>query len=152
MVDSTANEPASHGYVSFTISQQENLPFGTMLYNSAAIYFDFEAPVITNQTWHEVGDIFIQISTDVNEVDNELKTVKIIPNPFNEYADIVVESSSRTIKKITACDALGRVVLCEFYVDNSYRIYKNQLQSGIYFFTIHNEKNEITHKGRFAIK
>jgi len=152
LVDSTANEPDSHGYLTFTISQQPNLPFGTMIYNDAAIYFDFESPVITNQTWHELGEIFIQISTPIDEIDRGLNNVKIIPNPFNEYADIVVESSSTNQKTITACDALGRVVLKESYSDNSYRVYKNQLSAGLYFFTIQDENGGMTHSGRFVIK
>ena len=56
LVDSNANEPASHGFVKFKIKQQPgNLP-GTVIYNQAAIYFDFNAPVITNQTDHKIDD------------------------------------------------------------------------------------------------
>lgn len=56
LVDSNANEPASHGFVKFRIKQQlGNLP-GTVIHNQAAIYFDFNAPVITNQTDHKIDD------------------------------------------------------------------------------------------------
>lgn len=54
--DSSANEPASHGFVSFRIAQQPNLPLGSDIYNSAAIYFDFNPPVITNLTHHRIGE------------------------------------------------------------------------------------------------
>lgn len=46
--DSTNNEPESHGYVSFSIEMEDDLPFGTEIENSAAIFFDFNEPVITN--------------------------------------------------------------------------------------------------------
>ncbi len=62
LVDSTTNEPASHGFVTFKISQQPNLPLGTMIYNRAGIYFDFNEPIITNQTYHEIGEDFLPVA------------------------------------------------------------------------------------------
>ena len=54
--DSNVNEMLSHGFVKFKIKQQPgNLP-GTLIHNQAAIYFDFNAPVITNQTDHKIDD------------------------------------------------------------------------------------------------
>ncbi len=47
--DSTTNEVASHGYFQFSISPNEDIPFGTLIQNRAAIYFDFNDPIITNQ-------------------------------------------------------------------------------------------------------
>ncbi|WP_221405398.1 DUF7619 domain-containing protein, partial [Flexibacter flexilis] len=46
--DSNVNEKASHGFVSFRIKPQTNLALGTNISNKAAIYFDYNAPVITN--------------------------------------------------------------------------------------------------------
>jgi len=46
LVDSVTNEPESHGFVSFRISQLDSLPLGTVIHNSAAIFFDYEPPVI----------------------------------------------------------------------------------------------------------
>ncbi|MEM1319260.1 MAG: FG-GAP-like repeat-containing protein [Bacteroidota bacterium] len=48
--DSTTNEPLSHGYVSFRISPKEGLSEMTIIENTAAIFFDFNAPIITNTT------------------------------------------------------------------------------------------------------
>ncbi len=45
--DSTTNEPLSHGYIFFKINTADGLPDGAEVANSAAIYFDFNAPVIT---------------------------------------------------------------------------------------------------------
>lgn len=53
--DSNVNEPASHGFVSFTIDQMPDLPEGTIINNSVGIYFDFNAPVITNTTVHTIN-------------------------------------------------------------------------------------------------
>ncbi|MEM6265452.1 MAG: SdrD B-like domain-containing protein [Bacteroidota bacterium] len=48
--DSSTNEPASHGFVTFTINLRDSLPIGTQITNRAAIYFDFNMPIITNKT------------------------------------------------------------------------------------------------------
>ncbi len=48
--DSNVNEPASHGYVQYKVKLKDNLPLGTQVQNTAFIYFDFNAPVVTNTT------------------------------------------------------------------------------------------------------
>lgn len=53
--DSTTNEIESNGFVSFLINQQPDLPFGTEIINSAAIYFDYNEAVITEYSIHQVG-------------------------------------------------------------------------------------------------
>jgi uncharacterized repeat protein (TIGR01451 family) len=46
--DSNVNEPMSHGYIVYRIKPKSNLVIGDEIKNSAAIYFDFNLPVITN--------------------------------------------------------------------------------------------------------
>lgn len=53
--DSNVNEPASHGFLEFRIAQQPDLPDGTRLENTVAIYFDQNEPVFTNTAFHTVG-------------------------------------------------------------------------------------------------
>lgn len=48
--DSASNEPNSHGFVQFKIKPISNLITNTNIHNRAAIYFDFNDPIITNQT------------------------------------------------------------------------------------------------------
>lgn len=48
LVDSMTNEPKSHGYIEYTIERKANLPLGTSIDNTAHIYFDFNAPIVTN--------------------------------------------------------------------------------------------------------
>ena len=45
--DSNRNEAASHGYVLFQVKTLPGLPVGTQIRNTAAIYFDYNIPVIT---------------------------------------------------------------------------------------------------------
>ena len=46
--DSATNEPASNGYVIFEVDPLPGLVNGTEINNEVGIYFDFNAPVITN--------------------------------------------------------------------------------------------------------
>lgn len=46
--DSTSDEPNSKGWVQFRIKTVESLPDPVEIANSVAIYFDFNAPIITN--------------------------------------------------------------------------------------------------------
>jgi Leucine-rich repeat (LRR) protein len=52
--DSNTNEPASHGYVQYKIRAKDSLAIGSTIENTANIFFDFNAPVITNTTSNAV--------------------------------------------------------------------------------------------------
>lgn len=52
--DSSSNEPASHGFVKFTVKPKRNLPLGTVIRNFCDIYFDYNAPVRTNTAGTQV--------------------------------------------------------------------------------------------------
>ena len=46
--DSNVNEPLSHGYIKFRVKPLPTLGDGDMVNNRANIYFDYNAPVVTN--------------------------------------------------------------------------------------------------------
>ncbi len=48
--DSNTNEPGSNGYVQYKIRAKDSLAIGSTIENTANIFFDFNAPVITNTT------------------------------------------------------------------------------------------------------
>lgn len=52
--DSNSNEPDSHGYIQFKIRAQDSLPVGSLIANTANIFFDFNPPVITNTTYNTI--------------------------------------------------------------------------------------------------
>ena len=55
LADSTTNEPASHGFIKFKVNPLPNLSLGTVIENTAFIYFDFNLPIITNTTQHQLA-------------------------------------------------------------------------------------------------
>jgi uncharacterized repeat protein (TIGR01451 family) len=54
--DSNANEPASHGYLVYEILPTAGVQAGTEIRNRASIYFDFNAPIFTDQTFSTIVD------------------------------------------------------------------------------------------------
>ncbi|MFN0212893.1 MAG: T9SS type A sorting domain-containing protein [Saprospiraceae bacterium] len=73
--DSSANEPASHGFIKYSIVPDSELPVGTRTYNTAYIYFDFNTAVQTN-TVETTIDLPAHINTPAI-----LGSLIISPNP-----------------------------------------------------------------------
>ena len=60
LLDSTHNEPLSHGYISYRIKPKLPIGIGDVIQNSAAIYFDYNPPVITNTSRTEIKGTPVQ--------------------------------------------------------------------------------------------
>jgi hypothetical protein len=77
--DSGANLAASNGFVQYTIEQNPGLQIGTEIKNIAAIYFDFNAPIITNMVTNTI-DWATSVSHSNATIDSPI--LKAYPNPF----------------------------------------------------------------------
>lgn len=55
------DEEGSKGYVTFSIRLNPDLPIGTEIKNDAGIYFDFNAPIITNEVVNIIEEHFYKI-------------------------------------------------------------------------------------------
>ena len=83
--DSTTNEPESHGHLVYRIRENSSATVGTEIENTAYIYFDWNAPIITNTTYN----INVVVIDGLNEnVSNE---VQVHPNPASESLTITCE-------------------------------------------------------------
>jgi len=132
--DSNANQAASQGFVSFQIDQQPNLPVGTVIENEASIFFDFNPPIITNTTFHTIGENFNLV--DVGEILIPEASVKVFPNPFRHSATIEIEGWQNRIATFQLYDAAGRIVRRATFDGHQYQLRRNGLNRGIYFYTI----------------
>ena len=130
--DSNINEAASHGFIKFRIEQQPDLPDGTRIENRAAIYFDFNDPVITNTTFHTIGDHFIVVSTD-EAPDSGL--LRAYPNPASDavFFDLKKETDAG---RFTLSNSLGQIVWAENFAGKQVRFDRKNLPAGIYHFQI----------------
>ncbi|MBL7825567.1 MAG: T9SS type A sorting domain-containing protein [Saprospiraceae bacterium] len=148
--DSTTNEPASHGFVSFRIHQVPDLPDGSKIYNSAAIYFDFNEPVITNTSVHTIGRP--QLSAVKTPGNNQLLDFEVIPNPFSESAAFVLKNYQSTDPvNFRLCNAAGTVVMETQFNGNTFQLQNQGLTQGLYYFTMRNSDRLLT-SGKLVVK
>ncbi|MBS1914542.1 MAG: T9SS type A sorting domain-containing protein [Bacteroidetes bacterium] len=97
--DSTSNETASHGMLKYFASLRPNLASGTLIPNRAAIYFDYNAAVVTNTVITTTnGGLVIQ------HVDGR-GSVALGPNP--SMGLVQIEGSLSADAEISVYDQLG---------------------------------------------
>ncbi len=100
--DSTTNEPASNGALSFRIRPVQPLAVGTVLANNADIFFDFNVPIRTN-----TSNLVASVSTGV-PFDSAQGNFRVFPNPAQDRLFISSTAALRSLR-ILALD--GRTVL-----------------------------------------
>jgi len=132
--DSNVNEAASHGFVKFKISQKEDLSLGTVIYNRATIYFDFNDAVITNETFHTVAEPLITITIEAPFLENV--TINAYPNPFKESTTIEVKGVDFKDLKLHLFDIQGRLMNSQKAENNQFILQRNGLTTGMYFYRI----------------
>lgn len=140
--DSNTNEAASHGYFQYRVKQKPDVPLGTRIFNSAAIYFDFNAPVITNRTFHTVGRNFYTVSiSDVTG--QEGVRMSVAPNPFSETAWLKIENAQAGDFTLRIFDTYGRLMRSEKFEGPEMLFHRNGLPQGIYFFDIQQHGRQV---------
>jgi len=128
------NEPASHGFIAFKIKPKTDVVIGDIITGLSKIYFDFNAPIITNSVSTEVVNESLSIS------ENQIETsINLYPNPTNNQFKVVVTNGT-SIKTIKLISISGKS-LKSFDASESYNI--SDLASGIYFIKIKTNKGEI---------
>ncbi len=140
--DSVSNEPESHGFVKFKIKPLKDLPLETTVFNKAAIYFDFNPPVLTNETQHTIGEKFIL--TDIQNLLGASIQTKVQPNPFSISTTIIVEGMENQQLTFRLYDQLGQLVRQEQFADTQLEFVRGNLSPGIYFFEIADAKQKIS--------
>ena len=134
--DSNVNEAASHGYVKFSIEPKRETINGTVVQNQAAIYFDFNAPIITNRTWHTLGEQYLNVSNAVFSPGIELE---VFPNPVAEVATFLIKSERPVRGTLTVFDLQGRAVHFQDFDQNQFDFQCGNLTAGCYIFKLNSE-------------
>lgn len=137
------NEDGSQGFVTFRVSQKRNNPTGTIIENSAAIYFDFNLPVITNTTWHTIHEPWINIVTGSVETFVEKLSVKVSPNPMGDGALFELKNTPQGANTLVLTDQMGREVLRQHFEGDKIYLQRNGLAPGMYFFKLGNQNGKL---------
>lgn len=108
--DSTNNEPESHGWVSFRMDHVAGIPLETRVDNRAAIFFDFNEPVITDWSFVTVHDTTIGTFSDPESPGQKL-TLLAYPNPGSGQFNFKMDSEApHGAYHLRILDLQGRVL------------------------------------------
>jgi uncharacterized repeat protein (TIGR01451 family) len=142
--DSNVNEPASNGFIQFEVEQMPSLSNGTVLENTAAIYFDFNAPIITNTSIHTINTN-ISPFNDIQQIILEDKlNIRMYPNPTNGI--VYIDKMDNESLDFLVVDNLGRILLSKKSVNLITNLDLSNLPSGVYFITVSNGRKMATQK------
>lgn len=147
--DSNVNEPRSHGFVQFSITPYLDVPLGSVIENSAAIYFDFNEPVITNTTWHT-----IQKSPLTSSLQPEPTTVStglaVWPNPFSERTNIHVEKKTSGNLLLKIYDSRGTLVGQKTAFGPDIELHAKNLPTGLYWAEVRDSQGKLVGNGKLV--
>jgi uncharacterized repeat protein (TIGR01451 family) len=130
--DSTTDYEGSMGYFQYRIKPLPNLPLGTQIENTAYIYFDYNAPIITNTTQNNFQTVVSTINR--NDDNNQLK---VFPNPANELLNINLQNNN--IENCIILNTLGQTVYNSANeINGNHKIQLNiaDLNVGVYFVKV----------------
>lgn len=151
--DGSANGTSNWGFVNFRIAQKPNNTKGTLIKNRAAIYFNYTAPVMTNEIRHRI-DTFPQfITVAVNEPNLPDVKINVSPNPFTESVKFEIETEGRIFKELifSVYDILGRRIDTRKYSGNQFMYYRNQMTTGTYFYRLESE-GQLINSGKLLVR
>ncbi|MCB0533130.1 MAG: T9SS type A sorting domain-containing protein [Lewinellaceae bacterium] len=127
----------SQGYVDFRVAQKRGNVPGTVIENSAGIYFDFNLPVITNTTWHTVREPLILVLTDAGVASGGVGALQVFPNPAGTGpVTVALPDGWSGAHQFLLIDQFGQVVRSAVFTDGKYRLERDGLSAGIYFFQV----------------
>lgn len=133
--DSNTNLAGSQGFVSFKIAQKPGVPLQTDILNSAAIFFDFNEPIITNTTIHRIGKDFVTLSA-WQPFRSGLE-LRVLPNPVAQSAVLELRGMEGLQDwQVELRDALGRPVLTDTSNGDQWRFERGNLPAGLYLLQV----------------
>ena len=148
LVDSFTNEPGSHGFVKFTVKKKNNMPVGSIISNTAHIYFDYNTPVVTNT----VADTISEPNFISPVRSDDGLSVKAFPNPFGHSTNILVNGLQGNFD-FELYDVTGRLRNKFSSIEtNQFILQRDELSSGIYFYRITSMNKKQSGFGKLVVE
>ena len=139
--DKTTNSAGSTGTISYAILPKAGLAQLTQIKNTASIFFDYNAGIVTNTTLNTIKASHV----NVQYVSNAGFKAKVYPNPASDKVFANTDDNSDFTLALT--DMLGRVVATSKSVNGSAALNTQSLPTGLYIVTLVNTTgNELTTK------
>lgn len=131
LVDSITNPRGSQGFVSFTVQKKKTLMLGSILSNTASIYFDYNVPVQTNT----VTDTVKETPSRVSNVSKDKLFAMVSPNPSEDGHWTLFTDNDLVGSKFEVNDVNGKLVYQSVIEKASTAVLLN-VARGVYFLKI----------------
>lgn len=146
--DSNVNVEGSQGFFTFDIQQKPDLPDGTLIENTASIVFDFNPPIVTNTTFHTIGELVVVFT---NEPGHKLDYAwSVRANPVKAAATFEATRFVAGEKRFELFDAAGRKLRTERFEGQEFTFQRESLSGGLYFFRISDAEGR-TFSGKIVV-
>jgi uncharacterized repeat protein (TIGR01451 family) len=132
----------SNGHFIYSIKPKKNWMPGTSIQNSAAIYFDFNEPVITNKV---KNTLTVPASTITI---NKYNGLSVYPNPANDVLNIAMDNKTGNTQ-IFVFDIMGKLVMQQNAIaSNNTKLNISNLAPGQYILKVNNQGN--SYRAKFS--
>ncbi|MBK0403378.1 T9SS type A sorting domain-containing protein [Adhaeribacter sp. BT258] len=135
--DSNRNEPASHGFIRYRMQPKNNLVLGDEIKSRAAIYFDYNAPVLTNYAVTRIS-----LTNGIKERSTNIEGFKLYPNPAKNYVMIYAAFKNNASATVSLENLLGQTLSKLNLPANNqvyYQLPLNELPKGMYLVKLQTE-------------
>ncbi|MCC6582902.1 MAG: T9SS type A sorting domain-containing protein, partial [Chitinophagales bacterium] len=140
--DSNTNEAKSHGFVQLEFKPKAGLPVNAEINNNASVFFDYNAPIVTNTATTKV-----QITTSI--ANNKKLAFKLFPNPATSIITVELPFEGKGNWYLT--DISGKSIQQNTIENNtsSFEISVNDVVNGTYLLSL--EINDLVSSSKIVI-
>jgi hypothetical protein len=141
LVPSSVNEALSQGYVGFTLSQDGELPVGTIIQNTAEIFFDFNPAIITNTVENEI----VEKTTGITNPQIQA-ALQVYPNPSTGLYQVQL-SNNLEATSFSVYDLIGNLIMSIENVNSNQAIINlENSANGVYFLEVSTKEGKAVQK------
>ncbi len=151
LVDSSVNEPASHGFVKYRVKAKSNLPDNTIVENTSHIFFDYNPAIVTNTTSITMTYKLPQLKVLRRAIPDNVG-VRLRPNPFSKTALLEFENPDKDVFELQISDVLGKIQQTEKSHNNFIVLERKDMPQGMYFYTLRNTITDKSYTGSFVVE
>ncbi len=134
--DSMTNPAGSQGWVLFRMKPLSGLPIGTAIPNTASIYFDFNAPIVTNTATTSYA-----LTTSSSDASVHAPKIMVYPNPSPAVFQVEYPQDWQHASW-TVCNLMGQTVLHQAAAGGHFAVDLSGQAAGYYLLKLSDGKQE----------
>ena len=142
---SEEDEEGSHGFVKYRVALEEGLPISTAIVNKAYTHFqddysygEYHQPSRTENT----SIFFLGATSDVDEQTEAEHRFTVMPNPAEDYIDVLLENLPASSYRVALHNAHGQLIRTERFQGKSHHMPLHQLPAGFYSLRLFSEDSQ----------